>query len=116
MRRRRVVVQLVQVRLVSIGDLEDPTVGRDAVDAHAGDCDDQVLVAIELHAERPAADMGEHLAGFEIRPGEADHVAVAGRAVEPALAVEDDILGALDPVDADRLCVDQAVVLRVGRR
>jgi hypothetical protein len=53
-----VIIQLVPGAVGLVGDLEDTTVGRDAVDAHAGDRDDQILVAIELHAERPAADMG----------------------------------------------------------
>ena len=80
-----------------------------------GDRDDQVFVPVELHAERPAADMREDLALFEVRAREADDVAVAGRAVNAVLAIEDDVLRPLDLVEADRLCIDQAVVLRVRR-
>jgi len=70
---------------------------------------------VELHAERPAADMGEHLADLEVRPREANDIAVAGRAVEPALPIENDVLGSFDLIEADRLRMDQPVVLGVGR-
>ena len=115
MRSRESSLSLYQVRLVSSVTLKTCAVRRDAVDAHAGDRDDQVLVPVELHAERPPADMGEHLAGLEIRARETNDVAVAGRAIEPVLAIEDDILGSLDLIKADRLRVDQPVVLGVGR-
>ena len=77
--------------------------------------DDQVLVLVELHAERPAADMGEDFAMLEVRAGEADDVAVAGAAVEPVLPVQDHVLGAFDLVQADRFGIDQAIVLGEGR-
>ena len=70
---------------------------------------------VELHAERPAADMGEDFAMLEVRAGEADDVAVAGAAVEPVLPVENDVLGPLHLIEADRFRIDQAVVLGEGR-
>ena len=115
MRNRLSSFSLYQVRLVSSVTLKTVAVRLDAVDAHAGDGDDQVLVLVELHAERPSADMGEDLALLEVRAGEADDVAVAGAAVEPVVPIEDDVLGTLDLVEADGFGVDQAVVLGEGR-
>ena len=97
MRSRESSFSLYQVRLVSSVTLKTSPLGLDAVDAHAGDGDDQVLVVVELHAERAAADMGEDLAVLEVRAGEADDVAVAGAAVEAVLPIEDDVLRALRP-------------------
>ncbi len=115
MRSRQSSFSLYQVRLVSSVTLKTVAVRLDAVDAHAGNGDDQVLVLVELHAERPAADMGEDLALLEVRAGETDDVAVAGAAVEPVLPIENDVLGTLDLVEADSFSVDQPVVLREGR-
>ncbi len=68
MRSARIVVELVPGAVGLVGDLEDFAAGLDAIDAHAGDADDEVLVLVELHAERPAADMGEHLALLKVGP------------------------------------------------
>ena len=110
-----IVVQLVPGAVGLVGDLEHLAVRLDAIDAHAGDRDDQVLVLVELHAERPSADMGEDVAMLEVRAGEANDVAVAGAAVEPVVPIEDDVLGTLDLIEADGFSVDQAVVLGEGR-
>ena len=109
-----IVVQLVPGAVGLVGHLEERAVRLDAVDAHAGNRDDQVLVPVELHAERPSADMGEDIALLEVRAGETNDVAVAGAAVEPVVPIEDDVLGTLHLVEADGLGVDQAVVL--GKR
>ena len=101
--------------MVSSVTLKSLAARLDAIDAHAGDRDDQVLVLVELHAKRPSADMGEDFAMLEVRAGEADDVAVAGAAVESVLPIEDDVLGTLHLVEADRFGVDQAIVLGEGR-
>ena len=114
-RTRESSLSLVQVRPVSSVTLNTSPLGPHAVDAHSADADDQVFVLVELHAERTAADMGEHLALLETLAGEADDVAVARRAVETILAIEDDVFGTFDLIEADRLCTDQPVVLRKWR-
>ena len=115
MRRRESSLSLVPGAVGLVGDLEDLSARLDAVDAHAGDTDDQILVLVELHPERAAADMGEDFALFEVRAGETDDVAVAGAAVEPVLPVEDDVLRAFDLIESDGLGVDQPVILGIGR-
>ncbi len=59
--------------------------------------------------------MGEDFAMLEVRPGEADDIAIAGAAVEPVVPIENDVLGTLDLIEADRFGVDQPVVLGKGR-
>jgi hypothetical protein len=60
----RVVVELVLGAVRLVGDLEDSAVGLDSIDAHPGDANDEVLLPVELHAERSAADMRKHLASL----------------------------------------------------
>ena len=103
-----------RLRLVSSVSLLDLAVGRDAVEAHAADADIEIALAVEGHAERSAADMGEDLHALVVGREEADDVAVAGAAVEVVVAVEDDVLRPFDPAEADQLDVAQLVVQRVG--
>src|SRR6516164_243416 len=110
-----IVVELVPGTVGFVGYLEHLAVRLDAVHAHAGNGDDQVLVSIELHSERPAADMRKDLAGFEVGTREADDVAVTGRTVEAVLAIQNTILRSLNLIEADRLGVNEARVLSVGR-
>src|SRR5271154_4295904 len=79
----RIVVELVPGAVRLVGDLEDLAVGPDSIDAHAGDAYDEVLLPVELHAERSTADMCEHFALLEVGAGKADDVAVASAAVDP---------------------------------
>ena len=88
---------------------------RNGVEAHGADADLEGAVAIEGEAEREAAGMGEDLGAPVVGGEEADDLAVAGAAVEVVVVVEDDVLGALELAEADRLCGRQPVVERVGR-
>src|SRR5690349_19526783 len=73
----RVVIELVPRAIGFIGYLEHFAARPDAIDSHARYADDEVLVAIELHAERPAADMREDFPVFEVAARETDDIAVA---------------------------------------
>ena len=115
MRTREFVVELVPRAIGLVGNLEYLAVRLDAVDAHAADANDQIFVLVELHAIRPAADMGKHFAVFEDSAGKTDDVAVAGTAVNPVLPVEDHVFGTLNLVQADRFRAEQSVVLRERR-
>ena len=59
--------------------------------------------------------MGEDFALFEPLARKADDVAVAGRAVQAILPIENDVLGTFDLIESDRLRADEPIVLRVGR-
>ena len=110
-----VVVDRAQLRLVSSVTFSTLRVRRDAVQAHAADADVEVVVAVEGHAERLAADVGEDLHALVVGREEADHVAVAGAGVEVVVAVEDHVLRGLDAAEADQRHVAQLVVQRVRR-
>ena len=101
------------VRLVR--ELRHRLVGRDRIEAHAADADEQIALAVEGHAERMAADMGKDLMARVVGAEEADDVAVAGAAIEVVVAVENDVLGPFDLAKADDLDGPQLVVQRVRR-
>ena len=92
-----------QLRLVSSVSLLDLAIGRDAVEAHAADADVEVVVAVEGHAERRAADVREDLHALVVGREEAHDVAVARAGVEVVVAVEDHVLRAFDAAEADQL-------------
>ena len=97
-----------QLRLVSSVSLVTSLSRADLVEAHADDADDQIAVAVERQAERAAADMGEDLPLLVVGPEEADDVAVAVAAIEIVVAVEDDVLRALDLAEPDELDIWRA--------
>ena len=110
----RIVVELVPGSVGLVGELEDRAVGLDPVNAHPGDANDEVLIPIELHPQRSAADVSEYLTTLEIGSRKADDVAVAGASVDPVLPVDDHVLGTLDLVEPDCLGMNQPVVLSEG--
>ena len=97
-----VVVDRVEAAVGLVGRLLDLAVGRDAVEAHAADADIEVVVAVERHAERLAADMGVDLHPLVVGREEADDVAVARAGVEIVVAVEDHVFRRLDAAEADQ--------------
>ena len=60
-RRRLSSLTDAQAAVGLVRRLLDLAVRRDAVEAHAADADVEIVVAVEGHAERLAADMGEDL-------------------------------------------------------
>ena len=104
--------RVAAVRLV--GRLLDLAIGRDPVEAHAADADVEVVLAVEGHAERRAADVREDLHPLVVGREEADDVAVARAGVEVVVAVEDHVFRALDAAEADRRRRPQPVVQRPG--
>ena len=103
-----------QLRLVSSVSFSDFAVGADHVEAHAGDADDEIVVAVEGEAERAAADMGEDLPLLMIGTEEAHDVAVTVAAIEMPVAVDNHVLRPLDLGQADHL--DIARACRSARR
>ncbi len=79
-----------------VRQLDDLAVGPDHVEAHARDADDEIVVAVEREAERPAADMGEDLPRLVIGAEEPHDVAIAIAAIEMAVAVDDDVFRTFD--------------------
>ena len=102
-RRREIVDDREQAAVGLVGELVDRLVGATRIEAHAADADEEIAVAVERHAERMAADMGEDLVALVVGPEEAHDVAVAGAAIEIVVAIEDDVLRALDLAEPDDL-------------
>ena len=75
--RRGIVLETGPRPIGLVGHLEDFAVGLYAVDAHAADTDEQVLLACRIACRGPAADMGEFFAVLEHAPGKANDLAVA---------------------------------------
>ena len=111
-----VVVDRIKAAVGLVGDLLDLALGRDAIEAHAADADIEIVVAVEGHAERLAADMGEDLHLLVVGRQETHDVAVARARVEVVVAVEDDVFRRLDAAEADQRHVAQLVVLRERAR
>ena len=101
------------VRLVR--QLRHRLVGRDRIEPHAADADEQVALAVKGHAKRVTADMSKDLVARMIGAEEADDVAVAGAAIEIVVAVQNDVLGPFDLAKSDHLDGPQLVVQRVRR-
>ena len=59
--------------------------------------------------------MGKYLPLFEALAGKADNISVTGRAVQPIMPIQDNVLGAFDSIETDDFGSDQTVVLRVWR-
>ena len=97
-----VVVDRIEAAVGLVCDLLDLAVGRDAIEPHAADADIEIVVAIEGHAERLAADMGEDLHLLVVGRQEADDVAVARARIEIVVAIEDDVFRRLDAAEADQ--------------
>ena len=106
-----VVVDGIDAAVGLVGRLFDLAVRGDAIEPHAADANIEVVLAIEGHAERLAADMGVHLHLLVIGRKEADDVAVARSRIEIVVAVEDDVLRRLDAAEPDQRDVAQLVVL-----
>ena len=111
-----VVVDRIEAAVGLVGDLLDLALGRDAIEPHAADADIEIVLAVERHAERLAADMGEHLHLLVVGRQEAHDVAVARAGIEIVVAVEDDVFRRLDAAEPDQRHVAQLVVLRERRR
>ena len=94
-------------RLVSAVNLSTLRCFVDAVEAHAGDADDEAAIPVEGHAQRPAADMSVDFALDVIGREEADDLALTHAAIEIVVGVEDDVLGTVDLAEADDLDVAQ---------
>ena len=107
-----VVVDRVEAAVGLVCDLLDLALGRDAIESHPADADIEIVVAVERHAERLAADMREDLHLLVVGRHETHDVAVARARVEIVVAVEDDVFRRLDAADADQRHVAQLVVLR----
>ncbi len=107
-----VVVDRIKAAVGLVGDLLDLALGRDAIEPHAADADIEIVLAVERHAERLAADMGEHLHLLIVGRQEAHDVAVARAGIEIVVAVEDDVFRRLDAAEPDQRHVAQLVVLR----
>ena len=58
---RRVILETVPGAVGLVGDLEYRAVGLDTINTHARHADKDILVAIQCHAERTAADPGKFL-------------------------------------------------------
>ena len=97
-----VVVDRAQAAVGLVGRLLDLAIGRDAIEPHAADADVEIVVAVEGHAERLAADVREDLHALVVGREEADDVAVARAGVEVVVAVEDHVFGRLDPAETDQ--------------
>ena len=109
-----VVVDRIEAAVGLVGDLLDLALGRDAIEPHAADADIEIVVAVEGHAERLAADMGEDFHLRVVGRLETHDVAVARAGIEIVVAVEDDVLRRLDAAEPDQRDVAQLVVLREG--
>ena len=106
-----VVVDRVEAAVGFVRYLLDLARRGDAVEPHAADADIEIVVAVERHAERLAADMGEDLHLLVVGRHETDDVAVARAGIEIVVAVENDVFRRLDAADADQRDVAQLVVL-----
>ncbi len=106
-----VVVDRTHAAVGFVGRLFHGAVRLDAIEPHAADADVEIVLAIEGHAERLAADMGEHLHLLIVGREKADDVAVTRTRIEVVVAVEDDVLRCLDAAKADQLDIAQLVVL-----
>src|SRR5271165_4442578 len=95
----------------TVRHLENRAIRLYAVNAHAGDTDEQVLVAIEGEPEGAAADARKVFADAIVGGEKADDRAVAVDGVEIVPAIQDYVLGSLDLVERDRLGVLQPIVL-----
>src|SRR5712675_331865 len=107
-----VVVDGIKAAVGLIRHLLDLSIRRDAVEAHTADADVEIVGAIERHAERLAADMGEYLHLLVVGRQEADDVAVARTGIEIVVAIENDVFRRFDAAEADQRHVAQFVVLR----
>ena len=87
----------------------------DAIEAHAGDADEETVILVEGHAERPAADMGEDFVSSVIGSEKADDVALPRAGVDVVVPVENDVFGSVDLAQTNDLGVAEAVVHRIGR-
>ena len=72
----------------------------------------QVVVPVEGHAQRRAADVREDFPAFVVGREESDDVPVSRAAVQVVVAVQDDVFRALDLTLADDVDILQLVVER----
>ena len=104
-----------------VGHLLDLALGRHPVQPHAADAHVEVVVLVERHAQRRAADVRIDLHALVVGRKEPHDVAVARAGVQVVVAVEDHVFRAFDAAQADDLDALQLVVQRprraaVGRR
>ena len=97
-----VVIDRVEAAVGLVRHLLDLALRRNAVEAHPADADIEIVAAIEGHAERLTADMGEDLHVLVVWREKANDVAVARARIKIVVAIEDDVFRGLDAADADQ--------------
>ena len=106
-----VVVDRPQAAVGFVCRLLDGAVGRDAIEAHAADADIEIVFAVERHAERLAADMGEDFHCLVVGREKSDDISVARAGVKIVVPIENDVLRRFDSAQSDQRHVTQLVVL-----
>ena len=91
-----VIVDGVEAAVRFIRRFLDLAIRSDAVEPHAADADIEIVLTVERHPQRLAADMGEHFHPLVVRREKADDVAMARAGVKIVVAIENHILGRLD--------------------
>jgi len=83
---------------------------RYSVQAHATHTDIEVKIAIKRHAQRRSANMGKHFHLLVIWREKTNDVAMTRTSVQMVVAVQDHVLRAFDPTQANELNISQLVV------
>ena len=106
-----VVVHRIEAAVGFVGCLLDLAIRRDAIQAHAAYAAIEVVLSIEGHSQRLAADVRIDLHRLIVRREEANDVAMPRSGIQVVVSIEDDILRRFDAPLPNQSDIAQLVVL-----